>query len=85
MSYQRKKGLGKKYLGKHNLANLKGWAHKRDVLNLQAFWRNAPVSNSWTKDETFLLKTMKLWSKTLGSTIDPSVFKGETTWKKSRR
>ena len=42
---QKKKELGKKDLGEYDLAKLKGWAHRTDVKDLQAFWRNAVTSD----------------------------------------
>ena len=34
-------------------------------------------SNGWKKDKACLLKTMKLWSKTLEYAINPSIYKGK--------
>ena len=34
-----------------------------------------PTSNGWKKDKLCLLKTIQLWSKTLGYTIYPSIYK----------
>jgi hypothetical protein len=77
MAYHKKKELGKKDLDEFDLAKLKGWAHKRNVKDLHSFWRNVVNSDGWKKDEACLLKTMKLWSKTMGHAIDPSIYKGK--------
>ena len=34
-------------------------------------------SDGWKKDKAYLPKTMKLWSKTLGHAIIPSIYKGK--------
>ena len=70
LAYQKKKELGKKELDDYDLAKLKGWAHREDVKDLQAFWRNVVTSEGWKKDKAYLLKTMKMWSKSLGHAID---------------
>ena len=44
--------------------------------------RNMVNSDDWKKDEVHLLKTMKLWSKTLGHAIDPSIYKGKKDMEK---
>jgi hypothetical protein len=77
LAYQKKKEFGKKDLDEFDLAKLKGWAHRRNVKDLQALWRNVVNSNGWKKDEACLLKTMQLWSKTLGHAIEPSIYKGK--------
>ena len=47
LALQKKKELGKKELDDYDLAKLKGWAHRTDVKDLQAFWRNAVTSDGW--------------------------------------
>ena len=59
------------------LAKLKGWTHREDVKDLQAFWRNVVTSKGWKKGEAYMLKTMKMWSKSLVHAIDPSIYKGK--------
>ena len=54
----------------YNLVKLKGWAHRVDVKDLQAFWRNMVTSKGWKKGDASLLRIMKMWSKSLGHAID---------------
>ena len=77
LAYQKKKELRRKDVDDYDLARLKGWLHKEDVNDLQVFWRNVVASDGWEKDETYLLKTMKMWSKSPDHAIDPSFSKGQ--------
>ena len=77
LALQKKKELGKRELDDCNLAKLKGWAHRADVTDLQAFWRNAVTSHGWTKGKAYLLKTTRMWSRSLGHAIDSSIYEGK--------
>ena len=59
------------------MAKLKEWLHREGIKDLQAFWQNVVTSDGRKKDETYLLKTMKTWSKSLGHAIDPFIHKGK--------
>ena len=76
LAFQKKKELGKNDLDDYDLAKLKRSTHREDVKDLQAFWRNVVTCEGWKKDEAYLLKTMKTWSKSLVHAIDPSIYKG---------
>ena len=45
MVYKKKKEPEERDLDKFDLVKLKGWAHKRNVRDLQAFWRNVVNSD----------------------------------------
>ena len=59
------------------MGKLKGWAQREDVKDLQAFWQHVVTSGGWKKDEVYLLKAIKMWSKSLDHAIDPSIYKGK--------